>query len=218
MTISTYATLKAAVADYLERTDLTSQIVTAFGLMQGKLYRGVLSPDGRTWLIPPLRVRDMIASANVTITAGSGALPTGWLEFLRLKGSVTDSVNMEYVPPMTYWDYAESQTADTPLFGYTIEGSTIRTLPAGADTLLSVHYAAFTALSADGDTDWALTNAPHVYLAGTLAEMWNFIGGNMEEEVKQTAAFSGGIAGLNKQYSAAQHSGGPLVMKPKAVA
>lgn len=218
MTITTYATLKSAIADYLERTDLSTQIVTAIGLAKGKMYRGVMSPGGNAWAVPPLRVRDMITTANITVTAGVGALPNGWLEFLRLKGSVTDSVNLEYVTPETYWGMDGSTENDTPLIGYTIEGSSIRTLPAGSDTLLSVHYAAFTAMSADSDHDWIIDNAPHVYLSGALAEMWDFIGGNDSDQMKQAAAFSGAVRGLNAQYSQAQRSGSAMIMRPRSIA
>ena len=217
MTLSTYATLKTAIASYLERTDLTSQIVDAITLAQSKMYRGVMNLDGRTWRIPPLRVRDMITTANITITSGAGSLPSGWLESVRLWPGGTDEPDLEYIPPQDFYKYAGAHQTSGTITGYTIEGATIRTLPAASDTIASVHYAIFTAMSADADHDWIVDNAPHVYLYGALAEAWGFIGGNDNEQMKYEGMFAQAIHGLNAQYGQAQRSGSSLIMRPKAV-
>lgn len=218
MSVTTYATLKTGITDRLERSDLAAETAGWIALAQGKAYSGMLAPDGRTWLIPPLRIRDMINTASITVTAGAGTLPAGWIEFLRLKGSVTDSTNLEYVPPEIYWDFAGSVQNETPLLSYTTEGTSILTLPAGSDTLNAVYYAKLAAMSADGDADAVLTNAPHVWLNGALAEACDWIGGMQDEVMRYTQLFASGVAGLNANYKQAQHKGGALIMRPRAVA
>jgi hypothetical protein len=219
MTIDTYGELKTAVANWLERTDLTSRIPEFIALAQSKMYRGVMGLDGRTWRVPPLRVRNMITTADIAVTSGSGSLPSGWLEFVRLWISDTDQRNLEYLPPPTFYNWASSHTeaAGEAVQWYTIEGLTIRLAPPNTETVKSVHYATFTAMSADGDADWVMTNAPHAYLHGALAEAWGFIGGNDQQEAKHAAEFAAAILGLNAQYEASQRSGAALIMRPRAV-
>lgn len=218
MAISTYAELKTAIANWLERTDLTANIPEFIALAQSKMYRGVMGPDGRTWIIPPLRVRDMVTSANIAVTSGVGAVPTGWLEFLRIWIDATDQPNLKYLPAQTFYDNAgaHNTSAASDTLAYTIEGLTIRTAAPMTATLKSVHYAKFAAMSLDADADWVLTNAPHVYLSGALAEAWNYVG-DPEHELAETMKFAAGVKGLMGQEKQAQYAGSALVMRPKAI-
>lgn len=219
MSISTYAELKTAIANWLERDDLTARIPEFIALAQAKMYRGVMGPDGRTWVIPPLRIRDMVTTADIAITDGVGSLPSGWLEFVRLWVSDTDQPNLRYYPPMQWWDLYGAHNADSgsPVEAYTIEGSTIRIAPANTETVKSVHYAKFTAMSADGDADWIVTNAPHVYLHGALAEYWAGFVQNPENAANEGMAFAAGVRGLMGQEMQAQFAGSALVMRPRMV-
>ena len=220
MTINTYATLKTAIANWLERSDLTDRIPEFISLAQTRMYRGQLGPDGRTWIIPPLRIRDMITTANISVTSGSGSLPSGWLEFVRLWIDATDQPNLKYLPIQTFYDHAgaHNTSAAADVLAYTVEGSTIRTAAPMTATLKSVHFAAFTAMSADGDADWIVLNAPQVYLDGALAEACNGYLRDYEAGAYHAGQFAGHIKGLNAQYSQAQHAGAALVMRPKAIA
>ena len=219
MTISTYAELKTAVANYLERSDLTSRIPEFISLAQARMYRGQMGPDGRTWIVPPLRIRDMVTTANITVTSGVGALPTGWLEFLRLWIDATDQPNLTYLPATTFYNNAgaHNTSAAASVLAYTIEGSVLRTAAPMTETLKSVHYAAFTALSADGDVDWVLTNAPQVYLDGALAEAYGGYIRDPEGAAYHEMKFASHVRGLNAQYAQAQTAGAALVMRPKAI-
>lgn len=218
MTIDTYATLKSAVASWLERSDLTDRIPEFISLAQAKIYRGVKGPDGRTWIIPPLRLRNMVTTADISVTAGVGALPSGWIEFVRLWVDDTDQPNLKYYPPTIWWDLygAHNAASSESVDAYTIEGLVIRIAPPNTETLKSVHYATFTALSADGSTDWILTNAPHVYLHGALAEAGSYLR-DTELEGKETAAFAAAVRGLMGAEEQAQHGGSVLVARPKAI-
>ena len=219
MAITTYAELKTAIANWLERSDLTSRIPEFISLAQSRMYHGAMAVDGRTQVIPPLRIRDMIATADITVTDGVGALPSGWLEFKRLWINDTDQPNLSYYPPQTFFDWAQSHTAASgePVIGYTTEGSVLRIAPPNTETLKSVHYAKFTAMSADGDADWVLTNAPHVYLDGALAEAYGGYIRDAEAAAHHEARFSAAVRGLNAQYSDAQRAGSALRMRPRAI-
>lgn len=219
MTISTYAELKTAIANWLERDDLTSRIPEFISLAQAKMYRGVMGADGRTWLSPPLRVRDMITTADIAVTSGVGALPSGWLEFVRLWINDTDQPNLEYQPPQSFFNLAaahEASSAD-PGLCYTIEGSVLRLAPPNTETLKSVYYAKFAAMSADGDADWVLTHAPHVYVDGALAEAYGGYIRDYEGMAYHRDSFAAALRGLNGQDRQAQASGSALVMRPRAL-
>lgn len=219
MSITTYGELKTAIANWLERSDLTSRIPEFISLAQARMYRGMLGPDGRTWLIPPLRIRDMLTTADITVTDGVGSLPAGWLEFKRVWIDDTDQPNLTYMPVTTFYDWAQSHTeaAGEPVQGYTIEGSTIRIAPPNTETLKSVHYAKFTAMSADGDADWIVTNAPNVYLDGALAEAYAGYLRDPEGAAHHGQVFAAGVRGLMAQDAMGQAAGSALRMRPKAI-
>lgn len=216
MSITTYAELKTAIANWLEDSTLTSRIPEFIALAQAKLYRGQMGPMGQ-WIVPPLRIRDMVTTANITITSGTGSLPSGWLEFQRLWVDTAGRPTLKYLPAQTFYDDANAHETSGDVIYYTLEGVTIRTAPAVSDTIKSVHYAKFTAMSADGDADWVVTNAPHVYMHGALAEAWGYkLDG--EQEAKHMGLFSQAVKALNVADSQAQRAGSQLVMRPGAVA
>ncbi len=110
--------------------------------------------------IAPLRCNEMITlGATVTITSGSGTLPTGFLAPVR---ATTSTRTLQYVPPDWYSEnYPTGQTTE-PAF-YTIIGST---LYSGADVTLD-YYTKVVGL-ATTDPNWLLTKAPNAYLHGGL--------------------------------------------------
>ena len=67
MALATYANLKSAVADYLARTDLTSQIVDAVTLTESRIAYGSDNPKFST---RPLRIRAMEARSDLLAYAG----------------------------------------------------------------------------------------------------------------------------------------------------
>lgn len=219
MAITTYAELKTAIASWLERSDLTSRIPEFIALAQSRMYRGEMGPDARTWIIPPLRVRDMITTANISVTAGVGALPAGWLAFERLWIDAANQPNLKYLPVQTFYDNAGAHAtgAASDTLAYTIEGSTIRTAAPMTETLKSVHYAKFTAMSADADHDWIMDNAPHAYLDGALSEAYGGFLRDAQGAAHHKLLFASAISGLNTEFTQAQHSGSALVMRPKAI-
>lgn len=215
MSITTYAELKTAVANWLEDSTLTSRIPEFIALAQAKMYRGLTGPMG--WIVQPLRIRDMLTTADITVTSGAGTLPAGWLEFERLWIDSSGQPNLKFLPVDTFYDNEIAHDTSGTVTHYTIEGSTIRTAPQATTTLKSLHYARFTAMSLDADADWIVTNAPHVYLHGALAEAWGYkLEG--EQEAKHTALFAQAVKGLMATDAQAQHAGAQLIMRARGVA
>lgn len=217
MALSNYGELKAAVADWLERSDLTARIPDFISLAQAKMYRGIRAPDNRTWLSPPLRVRDMIVRADIAMTDGAGDLPAGWLSFETLRFDGQNGPALKYFPLHVWRDMEDaSRPQASEVYAYTIDGRKIYVAPANTGTIKSAHYARFTAMSADTDTDWVLTEAPHIYLYGALMEAGMFLG-DPDREASGLSQFSAGIRGLMGAEKDAQFDGSPLVMVSRSI-
>lgn len=115
-----------------------------------------------------LRLRDQITSTSVTISSGSAALPSDYLEAIGLY----DSNGLEYIqqPIQNVKD-----TATKTKSYYAINGSNIVTKAAdGAKTF--EYYAKVPTLTDGGmtDTNWLLTKYPTIYLYGVGAEAAKF--------------------------------------------
>ena len=99
---------------------------------------------------------------------------------------------------------------------YTIEGDYVYLAPASVGTVRGVWYEKFTALSADGDTDWIVTNAPQVYLNGCLMLACAYTQDAREADFR--AKFAAGIKGLNMNDSTKRRSGSVNIARPRSIA
>lgn len=217
MAVNTFAGIKTAVADHLERTDLTTVIANDFfPMMQAKMYYG----HGTD--IPPLRIRGMVNSGTITPDSGgtitiTSALNSGWLENIELTPTATGDISMNYVEPWQFRkqaDYLDSTAG--PQLIYTIEGTKIHLAPAAVTTITIVWYQKFTALTADGDTDWIILNAPHVYMDGLLMEACAYLQDDRYAQFR--ASFAAGIKALNMNDRKQRSSGSTPVARPRAYA
>lgn len=156
----TFATLKADIAAYLKRDDLTSQILTFV-----KLAEDLIAADKR------LRLRAMETASDLTITDRDTALPTGFLGVRRLYLSGSPNTRLDFITPDDYWSRWGGSSTGKPAV-YTIEGENILVGPVPDTTYTGklLHWKRFTALSADIDTNWILENAYGLLLHGALLQ------------------------------------------------
>ncbi len=159
MAITNYGELKTAVADWLNRDDLTSVIPTFIDLAHAKLNRR-------------LRVREMIQRSTASITDQFSNLPSDFLELRNIQLNVTIPKSLEYVTiEQMDQERGLGNTAREPVY-YTLMGSTIEVFPTPDQsyTLELAYYQDIPTMSADTDTNWLLTKAPDVYLYGALLQ------------------------------------------------
>ena len=78
MAITNYSELKSALANYLARSDLTSVIPDFITQAESRLNRAI-----RTW--------DMEVSSSVTMSSGTGTLPSDYLEWISATWTSTDA-------------------------------------------------------------------------------------------------------------------------------
>lgn len=159
MALTTYSELKASVADWLNRSDLTATIPDFIALAESQVER-------------KLRTRQMIVRANATIDTEYGTVPADFLEVksLKLQTNPVTPLQFETIDSL---DNLQSQypSSSKPRY-FSIVGSQIRTvpLPDSSYTAELTYYAKLTKLSGSVDTNWLLTAAPDVYLYGSLLQ------------------------------------------------
>lgn len=160
MSISTYTELQAAVASYLARSDLTANIPDFITLAESRFNR-------------ELRTHDMETSATVTMTAGSGSLPTGYLEWISATwGGASRNGDLRYMSPDSEeWRFRYRPNGDPTMF--TILAGMIKLRPVATGNITLVYYSTVPAL-ASNSTNWLLTRAPDLYLYTALAESYIF--------------------------------------------
>jgi hypothetical protein len=162
----TYTGLKASVADWLKRTDLTASIPDLIVLADARIARD-------------LRLRAQITFATLTTSSSVDyvALPADFLEIENI-GLTTGGVQR----PLTY-ESPEQLNARFPYGGgngiplaYSILGDRIYFgyAPDSAYTVGFTYYARFSPLSVTA-TNWLLTSHPSIYLFATLAEAAPFM-------------------------------------------
>lgn len=218
MALNTFGGLKAAVVDWsYTGGSVTAAVVGSdfFPQVQSMMYHG----HGTD--IDPLRISAMVDSATITPAAGgiitiSSQVDAGWLEFIEMVPTSNGAVSINYVPP---WDFRKQayaiQSTLAPQYIYTIEGDSLYLAPASVQPIAAKWYEKFTAVSADGDTDWIILNAPQVYLDGCLMLACAYT--QDEREASFRAKFAAGIKGLNLHDQRARSSGSVKVSRPRVV-
>lgn len=217
MAITNLGTLQDAVESWLERSFTDALFLEFAAQVTDKLHRGVLAPDNRMWIVPPLRSRLMLTTTTLTPSSGVEALPADWLEFERLWVDTDAGMDLVYVPKNQFWSDPRSRQTGTPSI-YTIDDENVRFGPTTDNDVECTYFQTLTALTGDAITNVILTAHPNVYLRGCLAEAWGWIGGNEAREDRETQNFANAVRGLNQQRKQAQTSGSMLLMRPGSVA
>ena len=160
MAITTYAELQSAVADWLNRTDLTSAITNFISLAEAEFQRTI-------------RHRKMITRSDATIDSEYSATPGDWYQSVSLILK-TDPVHpLEYVTNEAMNDLKATSSAVGKPNYYTHVGTEIQVYPAPDGTGYTgevVYYAKIPPLTDSNTSNWLLDLAPDIYLYGTLVQ------------------------------------------------
>jgi hypothetical protein len=199
MAISTYSELNTAVANWLDRDDLTDRIPEFIALCEARFNR-------------LLRIRAMEYKQTASTVAGQRnlALPTGFIQMRNLQMNASPIVPMQYVTPEIYDRLYGSTSTGTPEM-YTIIADEMQLgpIPASIQTIEMLFYKKFDALTDVATTNWMITNAPDVYLYGCLLEAEPFIMNDPRVQLWATA-FQQAIADIQEQDNKDRHSGSAL--------
>ena len=165
MSISTYTELKTAVANFLARDDLTSQIPNFIQLAESRMSR-------------ELETRDQEKRATATLTSGDEyiALPTDLREVRSVALRTDPKTVLTYYSPTSLDSTYSSGGSGKPL-GFSIVGGEmkLRPIPDSSYTAEIIYVGGLSALSDSNLTNVVLTRHPDAYLYGALAEAYAYL-------------------------------------------
>ena len=200
MAIGTFAQLKTAAANWLDRSDLTDRIPEFIALAEARFNR-------------ELRTRDMeTVSTAISTVAGTReySLPTGFVQMKEFHLSTDPLTPLAYITPeMMTRLWAGSAQAKPQVFTIIADNVRLGPAPDAVYTTSMLYYKTFTALSDSATTNDMLTNNPDVYLYGTLLEAEPFIMNDQRIQV-WLGAFDKAVASIQNQDNKDRHSGSNL--------
>ena len=209
MAITTKAELHTAVANWLNRSDLTSRIPEFIALAAASFNR-------------TLRTRDMLTRATTSTSAQYVALPSDFLEMLNVELTSTDPPRrLLYATSDRSDDYREQNSNKTGIpVHYTIEGKAIQLNPTPdvSYTVQMSYFQDIPALSAlaDSGNNWLLTTHPDCYLYSTLMHASPYL---MDPQSAQmwSQALEKATNELIFSDEKARYAGSTLTMRPKYI-
>lgn len=184
--------LKAAVAAYTHRSDLDALFPTFLALAEQRIYIGEVNT-------PKVRVAAMRQSTTLV----NGTRPAGYLESIKV---------------------AEHDKADCPLAyrpldqmprecrAYTWDGETLVLSQDQGFPVDLTYYSRLATPSADVDENWLMANAPGVYLASILVEVYRWMVDDASA-AREAANYASAANSLTSHEKAAKISGSPLVVQ-----
>jgi hypothetical protein len=158
MAITTYTELKTAVADFLNRDDLTSVAPTFISLAETDMQRRI-----RHWR--------MEKRSTAEIDTQYSAIPADFLEVIRFYITSGDTKPLELISQAELLDRKRKNlnTSGSPSY-YAITAGEIEVYPVpdGTYTAELYYYSSIQALGDSNATNWLLDNHKDAYLYGAL--------------------------------------------------
>jgi hypothetical protein len=184
--IDSYATLQTAVANWLDRTDLTDRIPEFISLAEARFNRVVRAPDMLT--------RD----DAFAIDGQYETLPSGFLEASRFVLATSPVTVLEYKTPQELGELRTGRTSAGKPAYYTVVGGSFEFLPTpdSSYTASLLYYARLSAVSSSWN--WLATSHPDIYLFGALCEAEPYIRDD-QRVVLWEARLAKALAELNVQ-------------------
>ena len=165
----TYAELKTAIANYLNRSDLTSDIDTFIDNVEAELNRR-------------LRTKDMIKRATATADSQYLTVPTDWIEAINVEITSNDfsPLFQQSIESLDVYRKSNNNSTGQPIYFAMVDDSIeLAPTPDAEYTLQLTYYAKISALSDSNTSNFVSVSHPDVYLYGALKHASIFL---MEDE------------------------------------
>jgi len=213
MAIGTYSELQTAVANWLDRDDLTLRIPEFIALSEARMNRTLR-------LAIMLNVDETTLGGAATLISGTRdyALPSGYLQMVDFHLRTSPITTLSYLTPENMNRMWAGSQGGRPL-AYTIfsdnaSGTPVKKVRLGPSPDSGYNYSIMfykkiDALSDSNTTEQMLTNNPDVYLYGALLEAEPFLM-NDQRVGLWLAAFEKAIADLQEQDNKDRHSGSAM--------
>ena len=196
MALTTYDELKASIADFLNRDDLTSVIPDFITMAEAEMQRRI-----RHW-------RQEKRSTGELDTQYS-AMPADFLEVISFHISSGDYKSLELISRAQMQDrrYRSGDTSGKPAF-YAITAGEIEVYPTpdGTYTAELYYYSRIPALSASNTSNWVLEYFPDAYLYNSLVHSAPYL--KDDPRMQTWAALStNAIDGINVESESSKFGG-----------
>lgn len=204
MALTTYTELKASIADWLNRTDLTTTIPDFISLAEAQIER-------------TLRTRQMIVRANASFDSEYGAVPDDFLETKSLKLTSTNPITPLSFLSIDDMDAARSHytASGRPRFFSVVGGQfRISPTPDAAYTTELIYFAKLAKLSSTVASNWLLTSSPDIYLYGSLLQAAPYLQDDARIQVWATL-YERALNDLRTADDRGASSGGALLTRAK---
>lgn len=201
MALTNYTDLKATVASYLGRADLTNQIPDFITLAELRLSRDI-------------RTRKLLKSVTTTMTGGDPTigLPSDFLELRDIYVEATPRITVTYMSPSAFSRDARTTDSGRPVF-YTVLGQEFQfaPIPDTNYTVEMLYYFKPVAMSVSVASNEFMANYPDALLYATLAEAEPYL---MNDGRVQTwaAMYDRAIARINTSDENSEYAGVPISM------
>jgi len=202
MAITNYTDLQSAIADFLNRDDLTAVIPTFISLAEADMNRRV-----RHWR--------MENRSTAEVDTQYSALPNDFLEPIRLHVESGDLRELELISQGQILDRRQQNydTAGKPAFYAITQGELeVYPTPDGTYDVEMYYYARIPSLSASVPANWLLTYFPDAYLYTSLQHSAVYLGEDQRLTVWASLA-SAAIDAINLEGEKAKFGGSGRRMK-----
>lgn len=198
--ITSYSTLQAAVADFLNRDDLTAMIPTFIQMAEARVSREL-----RHWR--------MEVNATYSADAQYEALPSDWVETIRLYVPGGNRLGLVSHAEIEAMRTENDDVTGAPRY-YALVAGQIETYPtpSEATTVNHLYYGKIPALSDSDTSNWLLDEAPDVYLYGSLLHSAPYLVEDQRLPI-WASLHDQAIMALQAASDRARHSGTGLKMK-----
>jgi hypothetical protein len=201
MALTSYSTLKTAVANYLGRSDLTSQIPDFITLAEVRLAREI-------------RTRKLLKSVTTTTTAGDSTveIPSDFLEMRDIYLAGNPRITLNYESPSSFTRNAQAEESGKPGF-YTLLGQEfdLAPIPDKAYTVELLYYFKPVALSDSVASNEFLANYPDALLYASLLESEPYLMNDARIAV-WSSLYDRAINNINTSDQNSEFAGVPLSM------
>jgi hypothetical protein len=160
MAISNYSELKSAIADWLDRTDLTDSIPNFIALTEARHKRDF-----------KLRRLETRVTANTVADQEYYSLPDNYIAMRNIQLNTDPKTSLEYLTPEQMDRvYAGSMKGKPKAYSIMVNDIQLRPTPDGVYQIELLYYKHVNPLSDSNATNEILDNHPDIYLYGALVE------------------------------------------------
>jgi hypothetical protein len=198
----TYAELKSNIANYLNRSDLTSVIDSFIDSTESEFNRR-------------LRVKGMIKRATATLDSQYISVPTDWLEAINIQIDSGDfsPLFQQSIESLDVYRKSNDNVTGQPIY-FALVDDTIEFAPTpdGSYTVQLTYYGKIDALSDSNTSNFLSTGYPDAYLYGSLKHASIYL---MEDERVPlfTAQFEKALEEMRLEQEKAEFAKGSLMQR-----